>query len=87
MDRMELNGHLPKVVDDIVTSIVGEPKMQHLNRVFLPNRDVIIESINLLQQIVFPGYFGKQGLTSENVKYRIGELVMELTDDLYDQVR
>ena len=49
--------------------------MQHLNRVLLPNRDTIIESIKKLRQLVFPGYFGKQGLTSENVGFRIGELV------------
>ncbi len=84
---MELNGHLPKVVDAIVDSIVGEPRTRHLNKVFLPNRDAIIEAIALLQQIVFPGYFGKQGLTTENVRYRIGELTMEVADILYDQVR
>ena len=87
MDRMELNGHLPEVLNAIVDSIIGEPRTQHLNRVYLPSRDAIIEAVHLMQQIVFPGYFGKQGLTSENVKYRIGELVMELTDVLYDQVR
>lgn len=87
MDRMELNGRLPKVVDQIVNSIVEEPRTRHLNRVFLPNRDAIIEAIGLLQQVVFPGYFGKQGLTTENVRYRIGELVMELADILFDQTR
>ena len=84
---MQLNGHLPKVVDAIVESIVEEPRTRHLNKVYLPSRDAIIHAVRLLQQIVFPGYFGKQGLTTENVRYRIGELVMELADVLYDQVR
>src|SRR5204862_2720388 len=35
----------------------------------------------------FPGYFGKLGITSENLTYRLGELTMDLTDLLYDQVR
>ncbi len=61
--------------------------MQHLNRVLLPNRDEIIECISRLRQIVFPGYFGKPGLTSENVTSRIGELVIELSDMLFEQVR
>ncbi|MDB5300409.1 MAG: Serine O-acetyltransferase, partial [Phycisphaerales bacterium] len=33
------------------------------------------------------GYFGQQGLTRENVNFRIGELVLELSDMLYEQVR
>ena len=87
MDRNELNHRLPGVVDSIVRSVTAEPRMQHLNRVLLPNRDAIIESIKLLRQIVFPGYFGKQGLTTENLPFRIGELVIELSDLLYEQVR
>ena len=87
MDRNELNQRLPGVVDSIVRSVTAEPRMQHLNRVLLPNRDAIIECIKLLRQIVFPGYFGKQGLTTQNVPFRIGELVIELTDLLYEQVR
>jgi serine O-acetyltransferase len=87
MNRNDLQERLPAVVDSLVQSIVNEPRIQHLNRVYLPNRDVIIESIKKLQQLVFPGYFGKQGLTKHNVAYRIGELVWELNDMLYDQVR
>ena len=87
MDRNELNHRLSGVVDGIVASVLNEPSMQHLNRVLLPSRDVIIESITLLRQVFFPGYFGKLGLTSENIKFRIGELIVELSDMLYEQVR
>ena len=87
MDRQELNRRLPSVVDAIVGHVRAEPRMQHLDRVILPSRDVIIESIKLLRQILFPGYFGKQGLTSENLPFRMGELVIELTDMLFEQVR
>ena len=87
MDRNDLNRRLPEVVDSIVGSVLAEPSMQHLNRVLLPNRDAIIESIKKLRQLVFPGYFGKLGLTTENLPFRVGELVIELSDVLYDQVR
>jgi serine O-acetyltransferase len=87
MDRNELNQGLPAVVEKLVKSVTAEPRMQHLNRVLLPNRDTIIEGIKKLRQLVFPGYFGKQGLTTQNVSYRIGELVIELADLLYEQVR
>ena len=61
--------------------------MQHLDRVILPSRDVIIECIKLLRQVMFPGYFGKQGLTSANLTFRIGEVALGLSEQLYDQIR
>ena len=87
MDRSELNERLPKVVDALVDSVVNEPRMKHLNRVFLPSRDEIVSCIGLLRELLFPGYFGKQGLTSVNITYRLGEIVTQLADKLYEQVR
>lgn len=87
MDRNELNDRLPAVVQKLSESVHALPHMQHLNRVFLPKRDTIISAIKLLRQLVFPGYFGDQGLTSSNLPFRLGEIVIELTDMLYEQVR
>ncbi len=87
MNRKELNEHLPQVVDAIVKSVVDLPRLQHLNRVFLPSRDAIFDAIERFRQLLFPGYFGKQGLTTANVQFRIGELIIELSDILYEQVR
>ena len=87
MNRTALNAKLPQIVDLLVKSTTSVTGMQHLNRIYLPSRDAIIESIGRLRELIFPGYFGKQGLTTENLPYRVGELVMELSDILYDQVR
>jgi len=87
MDRRELNERLPGVVDTLVRSLNSEPGINHLNRVYLPSRDLIIHCIGGLRQLVFPGYFGNQGLTPQNVPYRIGEIVIDLSDVLYEQVR
>lgn len=87
MHRIALNEHLLKVVDELTAGVVVEPRMRHLNQVVLPNRDRIVEAIEMLRQLLFPGYFGKQGLTHQNVKFRIGELVLDLSDVLYEQVR
>jgi serine O-acetyltransferase len=87
MDRKELNQHLPSVTDALVKSILDEPKIQHLNRVYLPSRDAIIEAITLLRQVVYPGYFGNQGLTTDNVGQKMGELLSRISSLLYEQVR
>lgn len=87
MNRHELNERLPAVVQMLTESVQSLPILQHLNRIFLPNRETIIKVIGLLRQLVYPGYFDEPGLTSANLPFRIGEIVMELTDMLYEQVR
>ncbi len=87
MDRDELNERLPEVVKAIVKSTIDDPRTRHLNRVHLPSRDEIVHCIDLLREVLFPGYFGKQGLNSDNITARTTELVTELTEKLYDQIR
>ena len=88
-DRNELSERLPVFVESIVRSVLDEPRMKHLDRVQLPSRDVIIDCVKKLRDVLFPGYFvQRQGqITEQNVTFRIGELVIELSDALYDQVR
>src|SRR5438876_4716901 len=87
MDRNKLNDRLPQVVDALVKSVHEHAKLQHLNRVYLPDREKIIAAVKLLRKLVFPGYFGAQGLTTANLPFRLGEIVLELSEILYDQVR
>jgi len=87
MDRNELDQRLPQVVASLEHSIQAYPKLQHLNRVYLPSRELIIDIIKRLRDIVFPGYFGRQGLTEERLQYSVRLGVGELTDLMYDQVR
>ena len=87
MDRNDLNDRLPAVVETLTQSVMAEPRMQHLDRVLLPNRDAIISAIKLLRQLIFPGYFGNQALTRQNLPFRMGELIIELSDGLFEQVR
>jgi serine O-acetyltransferase len=87
MDRQQLNQKLPAIVEKLVESARALPGLTHLDSVLLPNRDVIIQAVNRLRELVFPGYFGKQGLTPDNVQFRLGELTLEVADMLYEQVR
>ncbi len=68
-------------------SVLSEPRTQHLNRVFLPSRPEIIAIIEKLRQIIYPGYFGPPGLTSDNLKPRLADMVRDVSNQLYEQVR
>jgi serine O-acetyltransferase len=74
------------LVQAIVTSYQDEPQMRHIDAGHLPNRDAIIELIELIRELLFPGYFGKQNLTNKTLEYHVGELIVVIHDKLYEQV-
>ena len=86
MNKNELHHRIPGLVERLVRSTLHQPGMQHLGLSELPSRDAVIRAVKLLHQLIFPGYFGKQGLTVENLQYRVGEIVLELAPLLQDQI-
>jgi serine O-acetyltransferase len=81
------NERLPIAARELVQSVLAEPRTQHLNRVFLPSRPEIVAIIEKLRQIVYPGYFGPPGLTSDNLPERLADMLREMSRSLYEQVR
>jgi serine O-acetyltransferase len=87
MNEHDLNQKLPASVKRLLTSIEELPAIRRLDRGVLPSHENATASIERLMQLIFPGYFGKQGLTHEALPFRVGEVVMELSNQLYDQIR
>ena len=46
--------------------------MDHLEGRDLPSKKVVIEVLEDLFTILFPGYLGKEEMTKANIKYRLG---------------
>jgi len=78
---------LQALVDGIVASYRSDPRGQFINRRYLPSREEIRELIGLFLQVFYPGYFGRQDLTDENIGYHVGTLVTTLRDKLIRQVQ
>jgi len=86
MTHQELQRRLPSIVNALVASIQSHPNIQYLDRVPLPQTETVIECLKIMQQLMYPGYFGRRDLASETLDYRVGALVGELTDLLHKQV-
>jgi len=86
MDRNQLNQRLPQIVDLLAESVNALPDIRRLDDVLLPSKEKVVAIVRLVQQIVFPGFFGRQNVTHDNLPYRLGELVFELTELLHDQI-
>jgi len=81
----------PTKFADLVTAIIAsyphEPHTRHIDAGYLPNRDVVIEIVKQLRELVFPGYFGKQNLESATLEYHTGALVHSIREKLLNQIQ
>ncbi len=66
---------LPKLVDKIIENYQTFGGMDHLEGKDLPSNKVVVEVLEDLLTVFFPGYLGKTEITKSNVKYVIGNIL------------
>jgi serine O-acetyltransferase len=63
---------IPKLVDDVLVSYEKFGGMDHLEGRDLPSKKVVIEILEDLFSVIFPGYLGDSELTKANIRYSLG---------------
>lgn len=53
----------------------------------LPSRHAVVRILENLFAVLYPGFYGVQHLTADNVEYHVGALLDDVAADLYEQVR
>jgi len=77
---------LPQLVEGMLASYRRDARAQHVNRRFLPSRDEILEVVKLLLELFYPGYYGRQDLTDENLAFHVGNLLSKVREKVERQV-
>ncbi len=81
-----LKEQLPELTNRIVETYSEVGTINHLGHCPLPNYEVVIEIIEELKEILFPGYRRREGLHLGNVTYHVGDLIDGLHDKLTTQI-
>ena len=74
------------LIDKIVNTYQDDSGINFIDVKNLPVREKIIEVLDLLIEIIFPGYTGKQVVTRDNVRFVVGELLCRIRDELNEQI-
>ena len=77
---------LPPLVDDIIRNYETFGGMDHLTGKDLPSKKVVIEILEDLLTVFFPGYLGKADITKSNVKYMVGNILTSVYARLTNEV-
>jgi len=84
--QFALGDRLAGLVGRMVDSYRADDRTHHIDRLYVPNRREIIEIVELLLELVYPGYYGRQNLTTHNVAFHVGELLPKLAEKLHRQI-
>lgn len=63
---------LKTAVAAMVRSCANEDNVNHVGAALIPSKEEIIRILGILQDILFPGYFGRQELTHTTLEYHLG---------------
>jgi serine O-acetyltransferase len=77
---------LPQLVDNLIASYEAIGGMDHLKGKDLPSKKVVIEVLEDLFTVLFPGYLGKEGITKANIKYSLGATLTSIYTRLTNEV-
>ena len=53
----------------------------------MPSRDTIVEIVEALRSVLFPGYFGDSELEADSVRYHLGNVLDEVRRKLREQIK
>lgn len=79
-------GQLPRIVDAIVESCQDEDTIDHIDAVAIPYQESVIELIEDIKDLLYPGYFGKQEIDRDNLPYHIGSELNIIFEKLSHQI-
>ncbi|MBS3821398.1 MAG: serine acetyltransferase [Planctomycetes bacterium] len=82
----DVNTDLDWLTEEMVSSYDVEPRTRRIGETFLPDRSTIVEILEQLRHLLFPGFFGHKRLTKQNVRYHVGSRLVRVAQDLSEQI-
>jgi len=83
---VRLKEQLPELTKRIVDTYTTVGKINHLGHVPLPNYEAVVDILEDLREVIYPGYRRREGLHMANVTYHVGDLIDGLHDKLTTQI-
>ncbi|MEJ2472912.1 MAG: serine acetyltransferase [Desulfobacterales bacterium] len=81
-----LRDRLPSIAEKIIESCTDTGCFTHVDFEPIPSKQSVIDIIEKLREVIFPGYFNREKLDPVNLKYYMGQTVSVLFDLISEQV-
>jgi len=81
-----LDKNLSQLTQNILASYRRENRTQRIGEACLPSREKIVDVLERIRQLLFPGYFGDKELTRQNMQFQAGNLLTQVGKDMAEQI-
>jgi serine O-acetyltransferase len=82
----QLRSQLPRIAEEIIETCNDRECYTHVDYEPIPSRECVIEIIDRLREILFPGYFSRGKLDPVNLRYSMGQSTATVFDMLSEQI-
>ncbi|MHC4570493.1 MAG: serine O-acetyltransferase EpsC [Planctomycetota bacterium] len=80
------NKKIEDLVSEITRTYKGDSGINFIDASNLPVRDKILEILDLLTELLFPGYTGKRTVTKSNLRYVVIDILCHIYTELCEQI-
>jgi serine O-acetyltransferase len=77
---------LPEVAEAIIASCAEQACHTHIDYEPIPSRPVVVEIIDRLRELLFPGYFSRDKIDPVTLRYSLGQSTTATFDILSEQI-
>ncbi|MDR1460987.1 MAG: hypothetical protein LBI78_05025 [Campylobacteraceae bacterium] len=84
--KKDIQGELKSIASSILESYKTHKQISHLNSENLPKREEVIDVVLKLREVLFPGYFSKQGHSSKSINLMVDERINIIYEKLHKQI-
>ena len=86
MEKNKLtNGKIEELVSEITRTYQDDSGINFIDVSNLPARDKILKVLDLLIEVLFPGYTGKRTVTKSNINFIVGDILCQVANGLCEQ--
>src|SRR6202051_5401181 len=73
---------LEALTEEFLGSYMGDERARRISRRYLPSREAIVEILESVLDLMYPGYFGRRDLSSDNLGGHVAHSVAALAPKL-----
>jgi serine O-acetyltransferase len=77
---------LEQVAGELLDSYLGDERARRMSQRYLPSREAIVEILESVLDLMYPGYFGRQDLNAANLTQHVEQMAAALAPKLEHEI-
>ena len=82
----QIRSQLPQIAEKVIENCNDRECYTHIDYEPIPSKECVVDIIDRLREILFPGYFTREKIDPVNLRYSMGQSVASLFDLLSEQI-